>query len=308
MDTFGFLFPGQGAQRAGMGAELCQRSPAARGIFDRANRALGFDLARVCFDGPDQELQRTDISQPAILTMSLAVLEALREAGKVDESGCRLAAGLSLGEYTALAAAGALSIEDAMCAVYERGRYMQEACDLAPGGMASIIGLPESALEEICRIARAEGEIVPANYNSPDQIVLSGARKAIDSACELARQRGGKVYPLKVAGAFHSPLMTPAARKLEPLLRRIDFRPPRFPIVANVTGALVTDPGEIRANLIRQVDHPVRWAQCMQTALGAGVRDYLEVGPGKVLAGLMRKIEPSAVVRSLSTAEEMASL
>jgi len=308
MSTAGLLFPGQGAQHVGMGAKLYETSAAARQVFDRANDATDVDLKRYCFEGPEEDLNRTDISQPAILVTSLAVLEALREAGKLDLGGIAGAAGLSLGEYTALAAVGALQYEDAIRIVSHRGRFMQEACDQNPGGMASILGLPIPDLEEICREASAEGEICLANYNSPAQVAIGGTKGALERACKVAEERGARVFPLKVAGAFHSKLMSPAAEKLAPMLRELDIAEPKVAVVANVTGAKVTEPEAIRDCLIRQVDHPVQWIDCMETSLADGIRDYLEIGPGRVLAGLMRKIDRSAKVTSLSSPDDIEKL
>jgi len=308
MAQLGLLFPGQGAQRVGMGAGLYAKSAAAKAVFDLAESALGIELKRLCFEGPQEELNRTDISQPAMLVASLATFEALREAGKLDLARCRAAAGLSLGEYAALAAANALSYADAVRIVYERGRLMQQACDANPGAMVSVIGLPASALEEICKAASTEGEIAPANYNSPEQTVISGVTKAVEKAGAAAKERGARVVPLQVAGGFHSKLMTSAAENLAPLLRQLKIGRPAIPVVANVTGAEVTDPEVIRDCLIRQVNHPVRWLDCMRTLLDSGTTEFLEVGPGRVLAGLMRKIASSAKVTSLSTPEDIEQL
>lgn len=308
MSDFGLLFPGQGAQRVGMGAELYEQSAAARSVFERANEILDTDIARLCFEGPEDELQRTDISQPAILVTSLAVFEALKEAGKFDESGCKATAGLSLGEYTSLAAAGAMSYDDAIRIVNYRGQFMQEACELEPSGMASIIGMDLTELEAVIQVASSAGEICLANFNSPAQVAIAGAEKALEIACETARTKGVKVFPLKVAGAFHSRLMSPAAKRLESHLREIELSEPKFPVIANVTGEVVTQPEEIRTCLIQQVDHPVKWVDCVQKALGMGLSMFYEVGPGKVLAGLMRKIDRSASVESIGTSEDIAKV
>jgi len=305
MSQIGLLFPGQGAQDVGMGAALYEKSDAARKVFDLAEEVLDFELKRVCFEGPQEELNRTDVSQPAMLVASLATLEALCESGKLDRSRCGAAAGLSLGEYTALAAAGALDYEEAIRLVRCRGQFMQEACEAEPGGMASVLGLAEETLEEVCQGVSAEGSICLANYNSTQQIVIAGATGPLEKACAAAKEQGARVVPLQVAGAFHSSLMEPAAEKLAPMLREMRIGTLGVPVIANVTGKTVTDPEEIRDCLIRQVSSPVRWVDCMRTALDLGIREFLELGPGRVLAGLMRKIERSASVKSLSSPEDI---
>ena len=296
----GFLFPGQGAQYVGMGRSLCERFPAARAVFDRANKLLGFDLAKICFDGPAEELTKTDISQPAILTCSIAALAAM------GNPPAAAAAGLSLGEYTALVGAGAIDFDQAVPLVHDRGRYMQEACDLRPGTMASIIALDRAKVEQAIHEASPAGTVAIANINCPGQIVISGEVAAVEKACEIAKQLGAKMaIKLNVAGAFHSPLMQPARVKLVERLRSVEIREPGFIVVSNVTGLPIQTPGEICDHLARQVTSPVLWEDSMRHLLGMGIREFAEIGPGKVLAGLMKRIEPAATVKNIDGAETL---
>jgi len=293
-----FLFPGQGAQYIGMGRSLYEGFPAARAVFDRANSLLGFDLAKVCFDGPADELTKSDISQPAILTCSMAGLAAM------GNPPAAAAAGLSLGEYTALVAAGAIEFDQAVPLVHDRGRYMQEACGRRPGTMASIIALDRPKVDQAIREASPAGTVAVANVNCPGQIVISGEAGAVDKACELAKQLGAKMaIKLNVAGAFHSPLMEPARLKLVERLKSVDIREPRLIVVSNVTGLPIRTPAEIRDHLARQVTSSVLWEDSMRHLLGMGIREFAEIGPGKVLAGLMKRIEPAAAVNNVDGAE-----
>ena len=293
-----FLFPGQGAQYVGMGRSLYEGFPAARAVFDRANSLLGFDLAKVCFDGPADELTKSDISQPAILTCSMAGLAAM------GNPPAAAAAGLSLGEYTALVAAGAIEFDQAVPLVHDRGRYMQEACGRRPGTMASIIALDRPKVDQAIREASPAGTVAVANVNCPGQIVISGEAGAVDKACELAKQLGAKMaIKLNVAGAFHSPLMEPARLKLVQRLKSVEIREPRLIVVSNVTGLPIRTPSEIRDHLARQVTSSVLWEDSMRHLLGMGIREFAEIGPGKVLAGLMKRIEPAAAVNNVDGAE-----
>jgi len=295
-----FLFPGQGAQYAGMGKSLYDRFSAARETFEAANRALNFDLAKICFDGPESELMRTDISQPAILTCSIAALKAM------GNPPCDAAAGLSLGEYTALVCARALDFEEAVLLVYDRGSYMQQACDENPGTMASIIGLEDTKVEEAVRQASKAGVVAAANYNSPGQVVVSGEKKAVDEACRIASEMGAKrAITLNVAGAFHSPLMEPARRKLEQRLADVQIEPPGLTVVSNVTGQAARTPDEIRDLLARQVTSSVRWTDCVRTLVSLGCGEFIEIGPGKVLTGLLRRIAPEAAATNIDGAETL---
>lgn len=302
-----WLFPGQGAQVVGMGRDLVEAAPAARQVFDAAAAVLGFDLAQTCFAGPEDTLGRTDISQPAILVMSLAALAALRERGRLPEA--QAAAGLSLGEYTALVAAGALALEDGIRLVRKRGEYMQMACDLKPSGMATVLGLDRAQAEAACAAGRAAGIIVAANLLGPGQIALSGETAAIAAACAKAKELGARrAIPLKVAGAFHSPLMAPAADKLRAELQRTPIATPRIPVVSNVTGGFVTDPAAIRDTLGRQLTSPVLWEDSMRFLGAQGFGAFLEIGPGRVLSGLAAKIVPGASVANVDSLAALEAL
>jgi [acyl-carrier-protein] S-malonyltransferase len=300
MKKYGYLFPGQGAQQTGMGREIFESSPRARAVFEKANRILGYDLAKICFEGPESELTKTNISQPAIFTASIAALEALREKAGTDELPASVTAGLSLGEYTALVFAGALAFEDGLKIVHLRGTYMQKACDERPGAMASIIGLSAKEVEQVVEEVRGNGILTAANYNSNEQIAISGEVELVKKAADAAKAKGAKrAMVLNVAGAFHSRLMDSAAESLIPHIKAANVRPPRVPFYANVTGEIASDPKEIRANLIKQVNNPVRWAQTMEKILSAGNREFLEVGPGNVLAGLLKRTAPDAKVAGI---------
>lgn len=292
-----FIFPGQGAQYAGMGKDLYDNSPAAKRIFELANKTLDMDLAGICFNGPEEILNRTDVSQPAILAHSLACLEAIREKNpQVDlHKICGVTAGLSLGEYTALAFAGAMSYQDAIRIVRKRGEFMQYACDLKPSGMASILGLDREKTGQACKAAESAGVICMANFNSPGQIAISGDLKALEIAGQKSKELGAKrVIPLKVAGAFHSALMRPAREKLEEELRKIEIKRPVVPVVSNVTADYVTEPDMIRELLARQLMSPVMWQDSMERLGREGYSKFYEFGPNKVLTGLLKKIIPDA--------------
>jgi [acyl-carrier-protein] S-malonyltransferase len=288
--TTAWLFPGQGTQEVGMGKALVLASPAAQQTFERADRALGFALSTLCFEGPLSELTLTKNAQPAILTASIAALAALREA-RPDLPAPSFAAGHSLGEYSALVAAGALDFEDAVRLVHLRGRAMQEAVPEGEGAMAAVIGGDAAAVAALCEAA-ANGEVIsPANFNSPGQIVISGAAAAVARAIELAPQKQLKAIPLKVSAPFHSALMAPAARALESALTGIVVHPLAFPVVANVDAEPNLDELRVTKLLVRQVDAPVRWEESVKFMADAGVTEALEIGPGKVLAGLVRRID-----------------
>jgi len=302
MATVAFLFPGQGAQCVGMGKDFVERFSAARRRFEEASDILGWDVARLCFEGPKTDLDRTAACQPAILTTSLAIVDAMREAGASAPDRAAAAAGLSLGEYSALVMAGAMSFADAVRLVERRARFMDEACQANPGTMASVLGLEDEAVEAICAQVRETDMVVAANFNCPGQVVISGTRAGVEKASVLARQRGAsRVVPLAVSGAFHSPLMAPAARRLAPLLVEVPMGACRMPVISNVDAAPVTEPDAVRAALARQVESPVRWRQSMERLISDGVREFVEVGPGSVLRGLLRRIDPSVVCHNVAT-------
>lgn len=290
MSKIAFLFPGQGAQHVGMGRRIAERYPAARALYDQARDLLGYDLAKLCFEGPSEELDSTIISQPALFVTSLAALEMLR-ADKPDVVlSCEMTAGLSLGEYTALVFAGSMSFEDGLRVVQRRGEAMQEAADAAPSGMVSVLMLDRPQVEEICEQARNAGRIEIANYLCPGNIVLSGENAACERAAELAEQAGGRAKPLAVAGAFHTDLMKPADVHLTEALAGIPLKKPEIPIVSNVDAAIHEDPDEIRELLVRQVVSPILWEDSVRLMLDEGVDEFYEVGPGRVLKGLLKRI------------------
>ncbi|MDT7542909.1 MAG: [acyl-carrier-protein] S-malonyltransferase [Acidobacteriota bacterium] len=292
-----YIFPGQGSQYAGMGRELAEKFPAARAVFEEADDALGFRISRLCFEGPAEELQLTENTQPALLATSVAALRALESEGLPRPS---FVAGHSLGEYSALVAAGALSLADAMRAVRGRGRYMQEAVPIGVGAMAAILGSQAQTVEEACAEA-AQGEVCsPANLNSPKQIVIAGDAAAVDRAVEILKARGArKVVKLKVSAPFHCALMQPAQERLARDLEEIEFKDLHVPLVTNVDAKLIGGGEDARDSLVRQVTSPVRWSESMELLTKAhGVEMFIEVGPGKVLAGLLKQIAPEA--RSLN--------
>lgn len=289
----------------GMGKDLAQANEHAARIFEQANDILGFDLSALCFDGPAERLEATDVQQPAILTTSAAIWAAMTDGGKRTLASSAVA-GLSLGEYTALYVAGSLQFADALKLVHQRGKFMQEAAEASPGGMVSILGLAAEDVAELCRRA-AEGEVLaPANYNCPGQIVISGAKSACERACQLIEESGkGRAVTLKVAGAFHSDLMRPAAEKLKIELSRTDFAVPTIPVVSNVDVTPHGSVEQIREALYRQVFKPVRWQAVVEFIVGDGAERFVEVGPGRILTGLMRKIARSKTAVNVSSAESL---
>lgn len=300
-----YIFPGQGSQSTGMGRELADTCAAARAVFDEADSALGESISRLCFEGPDEQLKLTANTQPAILTVSVAAYVAFREAGAPEPE---FAAGHSLGEYSALVAADVLDLADAVRLVRARGTFMQEAVPVGDGAMAAVLGLDSGEIDAACRES-AEGDIcAPANFNSPGQVVIAGAAAAVARASEAARRRGAKrVIPLDVSAPFHTSLMQPAADRLKPMLEAVAFRDPRFPVMANATAELVTSGVEARALLLRQIAAPVLWEQSVMKLAGLGVTRWVEIGPGKVLAGLVRKIVKGAACQSVERPEDFAA-
>jgi [acyl-carrier-protein] S-malonyltransferase len=289
MSKTALLFAGQGAQVVGMGKDLAEKFTSAKTWFDRANAVLGYDLAAICFNGPEAELTKTENAQPGIFLVSWVTYELLKE--HVPELKFEAAAGLSLGEFTALAAAGAMSFEDGLQVVRQRGRFMQEACDATRGGMAAVIGLDEALTREVC----AEAGVVLANLNCPGQLVISGESDKITKAVELARARGAKrAIPLTVAGAYHSPLMAGAQPKLQAELEKINMASPVVPVISNVTALPHGRPTGIKERLVEQVTSSVLWEQSMRTLLAQDFTRFIELGPGTALSGFMKRIDKNA--------------
>lgn len=284
------VFPGQGAQYSGMGRDLYENSAEARDLFERANEILGFRITDVMFDGSAEELRQTKVTQPAVFLHSVVLAKVLG----VEPLAV---AGHSLGEFSALVVAGALSFEDGLRLVAKRAEAMQKACELEQGGMAAVISLPDSVVEEVCQ--GIEGVVVAANYNCPGQLVISGAVSAVNEACEKLKAAGARrALALPVGGAFHSPLMEPARKELAEAIENADFKQPICPIYQNVDALPHTSPEEIKANLIAQLTAPVRWTQIVENMAENGMNDFLELGPGTVLQGLIRKISTEASVES----------
>ena len=282
-----FVFPGQGAQFSGMGKDLYESNPLAKELFDKANEILGFEITKIMFEGTDEELRQTKVTQPAVFLHSVISALCMGEAFQPE-----MTAGHSLGEFSALVAAGALSFEDGLSLVSKRAQAMQKACEAAPSTMAAIIALPDETIEQICAEVSKPGSIVvPANYNCPGQVVISGDIDAINEACDKLKDAGAKrALPLKVGGAFHSPLMQPAKDELQAAIEATEFHTPKCPVYQNVDGKPHTDPQEIKANLIAQLTAPVRWTLETQNMIADGATDFTECGPGKVLQGLVAKI------------------
>src|SRR5436190_679129 len=302
MSKTALLFAGQGAQAVGMGKDLAEQFPAAKAWFDRANSALGYDLASICFTGPEAELTKTETAQPGICLVSWVAFQLLRE--RVPGLQFDASAGLSLGEFTALTAAGAMSFEDGLRIVRQRGRFMQEACEATRGGMAAIIGLDEAATREVC----AQAGVVLANLNCPGQLVISGETDRITKACELAKAKGARrALPLPVAGAYHSPLMATAQPKLAAELASMAMHQPTLTVISNVTAQPHGEPQDIRSRLIEQVTCSVRWEESMRYLLGQGFTRFIELGPGTALSGFMKRIDKDAQMLNLSNISTLES-
>jgi len=302
----GYLFAGQGSQYIGMGKDLYDAFPESKAIFDKADKALGFSLSGLCFQGPQEELKKTNNSQPAILTVSIAALEAFERAVKPQgDKAASFTAGLSLGEYSALVAAKAISFTDAVYLVRRRGELMEEEASKRPGKMLSIIGLDLAAVKDICAAVKVE----IANINCPGQIVISGGAKEIELARGLAQERQVKMaVVLEVSGAFHSSFMKEASVKFTREIDKIKINKPKIPVVSNVSAKPVVSPEEIKDSLIKQIFSPVLWEDSMKFILSQGVRNFIEFGPGKVLKGLMRRIDSDAQVVSLEKKEDILFL
>ena len=285
-----YVFPGQGAQFVGMGKDLYETSALAKEMFEKANEILGFRITDLMFSGTDEDLKQTKVTQPAIFLHSVILAKTIGEEFKPD-----MTAGHSLGEFSALVAAGALSFDDGLKLVYSRALAMQKACEANPSTMAAILALPDEKVEEICE--SIDDVVVPANYNCPGQIVISGTISSIEKACELMKEAGAKrALPLKVGGAFHSPLMEPARVELSEAIESTSFSTPVCPVYQNVTTKGETDPEVIKKNLIAQLTSPVKWTQSVQNMIADGATEFVELGPGSVLQGLISKIDKSAAV------------
>ncbi len=292
-----FVFPGQGAQFVGMGKDLYENNQLAKELFEKANDILGYRITDIMFDGTDDELKQTKVTQPAVFLHS--VISALCMGESFSPS---MVAGHSLGEFSALVASGALSFEDGLRLVYARAMAMQKACDMTPSTMAAIVGLPDAKVEEVCAGINREGHVVvPANYNCPGQLVISGDIEAVGEACEQLKAAGAKrALPLKVGGAFHSPLMQPAKDELQAAIENTIFSAPKCPVYQNVDGKPHTDPAEIKSNLIAQLTSSVRWTECVQNMIADGADDFTECGPGKALQGMIGRIDKNVAAHGIA--------
>lgn len=304
MINVALIFPGQGAQKVGMGKEFYETSPQAKTVFEKAELLVGEGFKTIVFEGPQDILTQTKYCQPAILTMSMAAFAAFEAHPKYKEFNVRFAAGLSLGEYSALAAAGMLTFEDALTLVGQRASFMEEAAKEAKGGMAAVIGFDARKLKNICQKTGAE----VANYNSREQIVITGHADKVVKACELIKTEGGKVIPLEVSGAFHSSLMAPAAQKFAGAIGPVALGPGKVTVLSNVNALPHEKDADIRRNLVSQITSSVQWVACIQYMVSHGVTHFIEIGPGKVLRGLIRKIDPALKVANIEKPEDILAL
>lgn len=290
-----YVFPGQGAQFVGMGKDLYENSALAKELFEKANDILGFRITDLMFEGTDEDLKQTKVTQPAIFLHSVIMAKTLGENFKPE-----MVAGHSLGEFSALVTAGAMNFEDGLKLVSQRAQAMQKACEIEPSTMAAIVGLEDSIVEEVCN--SIEDVVVAANYNCPGQLVISGSISGIDKACDILKEKGAKrAIKLPVGGAFHSPLMEPARTELAAAIENTEFKQPICPIYQNVNAQSVTDPAEIKKNLVAQLTAPVRWTQTLQNMIADGTTSFTELGPGKVLQGLVKKVDRNMAVEGFST-------
>lgn len=304
MGKVAWVFPGQGAQAVGMGKELYASGGEARAVFDAADHALGYKLSRIILEGPLEQLTLTQNAQPALLTVGMACVTVLRQAGLEPD----MVAGLSLGEYTALVAAGCMTLEEAVVLTHKRGLYMQEACPPGEGAMAAIVGLKCAEVEALCFEARKLGEVSGANYNCPGQVVVSGSKRAVEDVERRAKEAGAKAIPLAVSAPFHCSLMQPAAARLKKDLDKVDFRSPSVPVYSNVQGERVDSPEAIRKALLDQVTHPVLWQVDVESMVRDGARAFIEVGAGKTLSGFARRIDPAIPFAQFAAPEDLQAV
>ncbi len=305
MDNIAVLFPGQGAQYIGMGKDFYDNFPSAREVFQKGDEALDMSISELIFEGSEEELVKTEITQPAVLLTSIAIFEALKEKGIFPKT----VAGLSLGEYSALVAADALSLEDALPLVQKRGRYMQEAVSSEKGAMAAVMGMERDLVENICREASDYGLVQPANYNCPGQIVISGEKEAVYRAMELARESGAqKIIELNVSAPFHCGLMDPVQEKLFQELEKVNIREAKVPLVTNVSAQYISKPKQIEESLVKQVSNAVKWEDSINKMIDDGLEVFIEVGPGKVLTGFMKKISKEVLPFSIGSVDSLQKL